>query len=88
MSAQPRHVPSSSGRTARCGARWHRSSHSTGMNNCVETASLGPRLLAVRDSKRTAGPVLLFSRATWSAFVADLVDGRAAPRIPREAARN
>lgn len=59
MSATPRYV-------------WHRSSHSTGMNNCVETAGAGPGLLAVRDSKCAAGPVLLFSPAAWSAFVTDL----------------
>ncbi|MEU5051751.1 DUF397 domain-containing protein [Streptomyces sp. NPDC021096] len=72
MSAMPRYVPSPSVHTGRCDAVWHRSSYSTGMNNCVETASLGPRQLAVRDSKRTAGPVLRFSPATWSAFVTDL----------------
>ncbi|GAA2724124.1 hypothetical protein GCM10010315_53090 [Streptomyces luteosporeus] len=52
--------------------RYVHSSHSTGMNNCVETALLGPGLLAVRDSKRASGPVLLFSRAAWSAFVVSL----------------
>ncbi|MGW6060995.1 DUF397 domain-containing protein [Streptomyces sp. NPDC055189] len=70
MTALPRHVPSS---TSLHGAQWHRSSRSNGMNNCVETASLasGPKqgLLAVRDSKNTAGPALLFSSATWEAFV-------------------
>ncbi|MEU7135687.1 DUF397 domain-containing protein [Streptomyces sp. NPDC046261] len=75
MSAMPRYVPSPSAHAGRCDAAWHRSSYSTGMNNCVETASLGPRQLAVRDSKRTAGPVLRFSPATWSAFLMDL--GRA-----------
>lgn len=70
MTALPRHVPSS---TSLHGAQWHRSSRSNGMNNCVETAPLasGPKqgLLAVRDSKNTAGPALLFSPATWEAFV-------------------
>lgn len=70
MTALPRNVPSS---TSLHGARWYRSSRSNGMNNCVETASLasGPKqgLLAVRDSKDTAGPALLFSPATWEAFV-------------------
>ncbi|MFF1695666.1 DUF397 domain-containing protein [Streptomyces sp. NPDC058257] len=70
MTALPRHVPSS---TSLHDARWYRSSRSNGMNNCVETAPLasGPKrgLLAVRDSKNTAGPALLFSPATWEAFV-------------------
>ncbi|MFC4517436.1 MULTISPECIES: DUF397 domain-containing protein [Streptomyces] len=72
MSAMPRYVPSPSAQPARCDAVWHRSSYSTGMNNCVETALLGTGLLAVRDSRRDAGPVLLFPRTTWSAFVTDL----------------
>ncbi|MFI9201322.1 DUF397 domain-containing protein [Streptomyces sp. NPDC053048] len=82
MSAMPRYVPS---RSAHCPAQrhrfaprpgaWHRSSYSTGMNNCVETTALGPELLAVRDSKRTPGPVLLFSPGAWSAFVTDLCAG-------------
>ncbi|NBM17692.1 DUF397 domain-containing protein [Streptomyces sp. GC420] len=51
------------------GARWRRSSRSTGMNNCVETAGLGTGLLAVRDSKNTAGPALLFSSTAWTSFL-------------------
>ncbi|MEU4998056.1 DUF397 domain-containing protein [Streptomyces sp. NPDC021622] len=70
MTALPRYVSDS---TSLHGARWQRSSHSNGMNNCVETAPLtsGPKsgLLAVRDSKHTAGPALLFPHATWEAFV-------------------
>lgn len=73
MSALPRHVPSS---TSLHGARWRRSSRSTGMNNCVETAVLGSGpltgLLAVRDSKNTSGPALLFSPGPWEKFVATL----------------
>ncbi|UFQ13893.1 MULTISPECIES: DUF397 domain-containing protein [Streptomyces] len=76
MTAPPRHVPSS---TTLQGARWRRSSRSNGMNNCVETATLDTlhsgataRLLAVRDSKNTAGPTLLFSPAPWETFVDSL----------------
>ncbi|MFI9306456.1 DUF397 domain-containing protein [Streptomyces triculaminicus] len=83
MPAMPRYVPSRSAHhPVRCRHRaphagaWHRSSHSTGMNNCVETAVLAPELLAVRDSKRTPGPVLLFSPRAWSAFTTDLRRGR------------
>jgi hypothetical protein len=53
--------------------RWRRSSHSTGANNCVETArpATGPLagLLAVRDSKAPDGPALLFSPGRWEEFV-------------------
>lgn len=71
MTALPRNVPSSNDLHD---VRWLRSSHSTGANNCVETARprSGPPagLLAVRDSKDPAGPVLLFSPESWSAFTA------------------
>ncbi|MFH8561610.1 DUF397 domain-containing protein [Streptomyces sp. NPDC017988] len=76
MTALPRYVPSS---TTLQGARWQRSSRSNGMNNCVETATLdtlhsgtAARLLAVRDSKNTAGPALLFSPGPWGTFVDSL----------------
>ncbi|MFF0744819.1 DUF397 domain-containing protein [Streptomyces sp. NPDC004111] len=54
------------------GAAWRRSSRSTGMNNCVETAPVGRGLTAVRDSKRTAGPALLFTPSSWSRFIGAL----------------
>ncbi|MEU4894225.1 DUF397 domain-containing protein [Streptomyces sp. NPDC044780] len=53
---------------------WLRSSYSVGMNNCVETALLGPDRLGVRDSKNTAGPVLLFTPSAWTSFVEGLKD--------------
>jgi hypothetical protein len=71
MSALPRHVPTT---TDLHGVRWLRSSYSTGANNCVETArpESGPfaGLLAVRDSKKPAGPALLFSPGSWADFTA------------------
>ncbi|MEL3945131.1 MULTISPECIES: DUF397 domain-containing protein [Streptomyces] len=70
MTALPRSVPSS---TSLRDARWRRSSRSNGMNNCVETAPLGSGplagLFAVRDSKDTAGPAVLFSPAAWEGFI-------------------
>ncbi|MEV7864960.1 DUF397 domain-containing protein [Streptomyces sp. NPDC088124] len=51
-------------------ARWRRSTHSVGNNECVETADNIPHIVPVRDSKRPAGPVLDFSRPAWGAFVA------------------
>ncbi|MFJ7590119.1 DUF397 domain-containing protein [Streptomyces sp. NPDC097617] len=53
-------------------ARWRRSSRSTGMNNCVETAALRGGLLAVRDSKRTDGPAVLFTGPAWDGFLASV----------------
>lgn len=73
MSALPRYVPSS---TSLHDVPWLRSSRSTGMNNCVETARPGPGpwagLVAVRDSKNKAGPALLFGPAAWQGFIAAL----------------
>lgn len=69
----PRNVPSS---TALRDVRWLRSSRSTGMNNCVETARPGPGpwagQVAVRDSKNTKGPALLFHPEAWEGFIAAL----------------
>ncbi|TPQ18478.1 DUF397 domain-containing protein [Streptomyces sporangiiformans] len=73
MSALPRYVPSS---IHLPGVLWQRSSHSTGMNNCVETARPGSGpwtgLIAVRDSKNTSGPALLFAPSAWEGFIAAL----------------
>ncbi|MFJ7329765.1 DUF397 domain-containing protein [Streptomyces cyaneofuscatus] len=69
-------VPSTSP-TAAGPPLWRRSSRSTGMNNCVETARLGGpgsggALLAVRDSKDVDRPQLRFSATAWTTFVAGL----------------
>ncbi|MFD4338771.1 DUF397 domain-containing protein [Streptomyces anulatus] len=66
--------------TAPPAPRWRRSSRSTGMNNCVETALFGGALLAVRDSKNVDRPPLRFSAAAWSTFVAGLGPHGADPR--------
>lgn len=73
LSASLRHVTPS---TTLRGATWRRSRHSTGANNCVETARVAvgahSGLLAVRDSKNTAGPAVLFGDRAWQAFVGAL----------------
>ncbi|WP_372459298.1 DUF397 domain-containing protein [Streptomyces huiliensis] len=55
------------------------------MNNCVEAAALPAGPLAVRDSKRPAGPCLLVGPAAWTAFVTRLRatadDVRRGPRL-------
>ncbi|MEU3655774.1 DUF397 domain-containing protein [Streptomyces sp. NPDC032161] len=40
---------------------------------CVEVARNVPGVVAVRDSKDAAGPVLVVAPAAWDAFRADLV---------------
>ncbi|WP_422773514.1 DUF397 domain-containing protein [Plantactinospora sp. WMMC1484] len=55
---------------------WQKSSRSGGEGgNCVEVAGLAAGV-AVRDSKDTAGPVLRFGSAAWTAFLGDLHPGR------------
>ncbi|PWI06753.1 DUF397 domain-containing protein [Streptomyces sp. NWU339] len=53
-------------------AIWRRSSHSGGQGDCLELAHNIPALAPVRDSKDPSGPVILFGRAAWGAFVAHL----------------
>lgn len=49
-------------------ATWHKSARSGGQGNCVEVAGT-PMVIGVRDSKDPAGPVLVFTRSEWQAFV-------------------
>lgn len=50
-------------------AAWHVSSYSGGQGECVEVADNLPHLVAIRDSKDREGPVLVFSRVAWTAFL-------------------
>jgi len=51
------------------GATWRKSTYSNGSGgNCVEVADL-PSGRAVRDSKHLEGPILVFTRGEWQAFV-------------------
>lgn len=47
---------------------WHKSSYSTGKQNCVEVAQLAEST-AVRDSKDRDGPALVFGRRVFTAFL-------------------
>ncbi|MFF4346142.1 DUF397 domain-containing protein [Streptomyces sp. NPDC001530] len=67
------------GRTARQvdlrGAEWRKSRRSSGNGACVEVA-FAEGVVAVRDSKDTGGPALVFSPAEWTAFLGGAHDGR------------
>jgi hypothetical protein len=50
-------------------AVWRKSTFSSsGNKNCVEVAELDGGWVAIRDSKDTAGPALLFTPGEWDAF--------------------
>lgn len=54
---------------------WHVSTRSgSGGGNCVEAGPIldGSGRVAVRDSKDRAGHVLVYTAATWSAFITAL----------------
>jgi hypothetical protein len=51
-------------------ATWRKSSYSDGgANNCVEVADGHPGIVPVRDSKTPHARPLVFSAASWAAFV-------------------
>jgi hypothetical protein len=53
------------------GAVWRKSSFSSGNGGaCVEVAANLPGVVAVRDSKDSAGPALVLAPETWRAFIA------------------
>lgn len=59
------------------GARWFKSSHSSGQTECVEVAWLAEGSVGVRDSKDPSGSALVFATSEWDAFTARLVCGTA-----------
>ncbi|MEV3961201.1 DUF397 domain-containing protein [Nocardia sp. NPDC050193] len=58
------------------GARWFKSSHSSGSQECVEVAHLEAGMVGVRDSKNLARPALVYAPATWDEFIAALRHGQ------------
>ncbi|MFE7799975.1 DUF397 domain-containing protein [Nocardia sp. NPDC057440] len=57
------------------GARWFKSSRSSGTQDCVEIAHLDRGMVGVRDSKNPTGPALVFTPSEWDAFTHGLNDG-------------
>jgi len=54
---------------------WIKSSASTGNGACVETKSVRPDEILVRNSRDPEGPILAFTKAEWVAFVAGVKAG-------------
>jgi hypothetical protein len=62
---------------------WRKSSYSNPSGNCVEAAELGGGV-ALRDSRFPNGPALVFTGATWDAFLRRVNDiGTSADRTRR-----
>ncbi|MFB6533075.1 DUF397 domain-containing protein [Streptomyces noursei] len=58
------------------GAVWKKSSYSGDNSQCVEVAHNLPGIVPVRDSKDPEGPALIFSSASFSAFVHGIRESR------------
>lgn len=58
------------------GASWRKSSWSAANGNCVAVALLSEDHVGVRDTKdQGMGPVLIFTRSDWSAFLLSAKNG-------------
>ena len=55
------------------GARWRSGGTTEGATGSVEIAFVDD-VIVMRDSKKPDGPVLVFTRAEWDAFVAGAKD--------------
>lgn len=57
-------------------ARWHKSSYSKGMNDCLEITVTVPGWVGIRDSKLgAASPILTATTAEWGALIAAIRAG-------------
>jgi predicted secreted Zn-dependent protease len=61
------------------GLAWWKSSYSDAGADCVETAVLPDRRIALRHSKQPDGALLLYTPAEWRAFITGVKAGEFDP---------
>lgn len=67
---------SNGGNCVEVGAEWRKASYSNSNGGACVEIGVGPRLVAVRDSKDPDGPKLAFSATAWDMFIEQIKRGR------------
>ena len=61
------------------GTQWRKASYSNSNGGACVEVGVGPRLVAVRDSKDPDGPRLAFSAEAWDTFIEHVKHGQTGP---------